>query len=345
MLIRPLGVLFAAIVVALTLAPLVEWLARWVPRLVAVLMVYFSLILILVAFGLVLIPPVFVQISSIVENFPEHYRDVQLWFARTLGMNVRDDMDQLATFAGPAADYLLTLPMMIVSVGAEFVVGFFVSLYWLHTMPRMKAFTLSLFPPHQQGNVESVLDRIGDRMGGYMRGVLITGVAVGVAVYVGLMILGVQYALLLALLAFLGEFFPNVGPILAGIPAVTIAFFDSPTLALIVLIYYVIVQQVESYILVPVIMSQTQAHIPPLVTTFAVFTGFLAGGVLWAILAIPLSGAILTIVTDVIAPAIRKRTGGHETQVDSFESPELDSAEAKPSREGDSVPSRNTARG
>jgi predicted PurR-regulated permease PerM len=345
LLIRPLGVLFAAVVVALTLAPIVEWLGRWVPRLVAVLMVYFALVVVLVGFGLVLIPPVFVQISSLVENFPDHYRDLQLWMARTLGMNVRDDMEQLATFAGPAADYLLTLPMIVVGMGAEFVVGFFVSLYWLHTMPRMKAFTLSLFPPHRKDDVESVLDRIGDRMGGYMRGVLITGVAVGVAVYIGLTILGVQYALLLALLAFLGEFFPNVGPILAGIPAVTIAFFDSPTLALIVLILYVIVQQVESYILVPVIMSRTQAHIPPLVTTFAVFTGFLVGGVLWAILAIPLSGAILTIVTDVVAPAIRERTGGHEAQVGEYESPALDSAKADRDEDKDRAPSRKTAQG
>jgi putative heme transporter len=333
MLIRPLGVLFAAIVVALTLAPVVEWLERWIPRLVGVLLVYFSLVLILVGFGLVMIPPVAVQVGSIVENFPEHYRDVQLWLARNLGMNVRDDMEQLATFAEPAADYLLMLPVAVVGVGAELVVGFFVSLYWLHTMPRIKAFTLSLFPPHRQGNVDQVLNRIGDRMGGYMRGVVITGLAVGVAVFIGMTILGVQFALLLALLAFLGEFFPNVGPILAGAPAVTIAFFDSPTLALIVLIYYVIIQQIESYILVPLIMSQTQAHIPPLMTTFAVFTGFLVGGVLWAILAIPLAGAILTLVTDVIAPAVRERTGGHDPDVDPHESPELDSAEAAPGAE------------
>jgi putative heme transporter len=333
LLIRPLGVLFAAVVVALTLAPVVEWLERWIPRLAAVLLVYLGLVLVLIGFGLVLVPPVFVQVASIIENFPDHYRDIQLWLAREMGMNVRDDMEQLATFAGPAADYLLTVPMMVVGVGAEFIVGFFVSLYWLHSLPRMKAFSLSLFPPHQQGEVDRVMQRVGERMGGYMRGVVLTGVAVGVAVFIGLSILGVQYALLLALLAFLGEFFPNVGPILAGVPAVTIAFFESPGLALAVLIFYIVVQQVESYILVPVIMMRTQAHIPPLVTTFAVFTGFMAGGVLWAILAIPLSGAILTLSTDVIAPAVRKRTGGQEPEIDSYHSPELDSADAEGAHE------------
>jgi putative heme transporter len=316
LLIRPLGVLFAAVVVALTLAPIVDFLERWVPRLVAVLAVYAGLFLVVVGFALIIVPPVGTQIFSIVQNFPEHYRDFQFWMAIELGIDVGDDMEQLASVAGSAADYLFMLPAMIIGTGAELVVGFFVSLYWLHSMPRMKTFGLSLFPPAKQKSVERVMQRVGERMGGYMRGVVITGVAVGTAVFIGLTILGVKYALLLALLAFLGEFFPNVGPILAGIPAVTIAFLESPGLAVIVLVFYVVIQQLESYVLVPLIMMRTQAHIPPLVTTFAVFTGFMVGGVLWAILAIPLSGAILTFSTDVIAPAIRRQTGARDPDED-----------------------------
>ncbi|TVR70754.1 MAG: AI-2E family transporter [Sphaerobacteraceae bacterium] len=310
LMIRPLGVLFAAIVVALTLAPIVDWLERFLPRLAAVLSVYFALILILVGFGFVLVPPVVTQAMSLVDNFPEHYENVQLWLAREAGMDVENDMEELASFAAPLADQILTVPMMVVTTGAEFLVGFFVSLYWLHSMPRSKAWVLSLFPPHRKDSADRIMQRVSGRMGGYMRGVVFTGVVVGTAVFVGLTILGLEYALLLALLAFLGEFFPNVGPILAGFPAVAIAFFESPGLAVVVLIFYLVIQQLESYILVPMVMMNTQAHIPPLVTTFAVFSGFFVGGVLWAILAIPLSGAILTLATDVIAPAIRERTGG-----------------------------------
>jgi predicted PurR-regulated permease PerM len=262
------------------------------------------------------VPPLVTQLFSLFQNFPEHYQDAQFWLATELGMEVGDDMEQLATFAGTAAEYVFMLPAMVIATGAELIVGFFVSLYWLHTMPRMRTFGLSLFPPAQQTQVDKVMRRVGDRMGGYMRGVVITGVAVGVAVFIGLTLLGIQYALLLALLAFLGEFFPNVGPILAGIPAVLIAFFESPGLALAVLAFYIVVQQIESYILVPVIMMRTQAHIPPLVTTFAVFTGFMVGGVLWAILAIPLAGAILTLSTDVFAPAIRQKTGARHPDAD-----------------------------
>jgi putative heme transporter len=331
--VRPLGVLFAAIVVALTLAPLVDLLERRMPRFAAVMAVYAALILILIGIGFVILSPLVAQAGMLVEKFPEYYRDVQIWLAREMGMTVRNDMDQIAMFAGAAADYLVALPAMILSTGAELIVGFFVSLYWLYSMPRLKAFGLSLFPLEKRTSVDSVMGRIGDRMGGYMRGVIITGVAVGAAVYIGLSLLGIQYALLLALLAFLGEFFPNVGPILAGIPAVLIAFLDSPGMAVAVLVFYIVVQQIESYILVPLIMMRTQAHIPPLVTTFAVFTGFMVGGVLWAILAIPLAGAILTIVTDVVAPAIRARTGAPEPEPES-EPGHADPAEASPALEG-----------
>jgi predicted PurR-regulated permease PerM len=96
--------------------------------------------------------------------------------------------------------------------------------------------------------------------------------------------------------------------VLAAIPAVFVAVFDSFGLALVVIAFYIVIQQLESYILMPLIM-RGQTEIPPLVTTFAVFTGFLVGGVLWAILAIPISGALLTLATDVAAPAIRRRTG------------------------------------
>jgi predicted PurR-regulated permease PerM len=342
LLIRPLGILFASIVVAITLAPIVEWLERWMSRLVAVLLIYFGLVLVLAGFGFVLIPPVVSQTSTLVQNLPDHYRDAQVWLAREMGVNVRNDVDQLTTFAEPAANYLLGVPGLIIATGVEFLVAFFVSLYWLHSMPRMKAFAISLFPPDRQARADEVMHRVAERMGGYMRGVILAGAVVGVAVYIGLTILGVQYALLLALLAFLGEFFPNVGPVLAGIPAVLVALYDSPSLAIIVIVFYIVIQQIESYILMPFIMMRSLAHIPPLVTTFAVFTGFMVGGVLWAILAIPLSGALLTLSTEVFAPAIRRMTGSEP--VDSeFEPHEIRRETIRPRRSQRPTPAPDTS--
>jgi predicted PurR-regulated permease PerM len=71
-----------------------------------------------------------------------------------------------------------------------------------------------------------------------------------------------------------------------------------------------------------------QAHVPPLVATLAVFTGFVVGGVLWALLAIPVAGAAMVLVTDVIAPSIRRRSGSESLVV----APALAGAEARHAR-------------
>jgi predicted PurR-regulated permease PerM len=317
LLIRPLGVLLAGIIIALTLAPLADYLERHMPRFAGILLLYLVLFAAVGVAAWIILSPLVAEVASLVENFPQYYGDAQRWFARELGLNVRQDMDSLAPIAGPLGNALVTFPLLIASGGIELLVALVVSLYWLHSMPRLKAFFVSLFPPQRQDRVSEVLHRISIRMGGYMRGVILAGAVVAAAVFLGLTILGVRYALVLALLAFLGEFFPNVGPILAGIPAVAIALMDSPGLALMVIIYYIIIQQLESYVLMPIIMAHGDVEIPPLMTTFAVFTGFFVGGVLWAILAIPISGAILTLTHEVIAPAIRARHGEAGEQVTS----------------------------
>jgi predicted PurR-regulated permease PerM len=322
MMIRPLGILLAGIVVAMTLAPLADLLERWLPRLLAVVSIYLVALLVLVGLGFILIPPLVDQASSFVDVLPDRAEDARAWVEEQTGITFEDNMEHLTGYLEPAAGALVAIPTLIVETILEIFIGLFISLYWLHSMPRLKAFCVSLFPPDQQHEASEVLARIGQRMGGYMRGVAITGVVIGTVVFIGLTILGVQFALFLAILSFFGEFFPNVGPVLAAIPAVFVAMFDSFGLALVVIAFYVVIQQLESYILMPVIM-RGQTKIPPLVTTFAVFTGFVVGGVLWAILAIPISGALLTLTTDVAAPAIRRRTGAtatHNRQSSRFDS-------------------------
>jgi predicted PurR-regulated permease PerM len=112
----------------------------------------------------------------------------------------------------------------------------------------------------------------------------------------------------LALLAGIGAIVPIVGPILATIPIVGIALLTSPTTALAALIFWVVLQQIETYAIMPNIMSK-QADIPPLLVLLAVFAGGGIGGILGALIAIPLSGALRVFILRVIAPGIRRWTG------------------------------------
>jgi len=149
---------------------------------------------------------------------------------------------------------------------------------------------------------------MGQTMGGYVRATGINGVIIGAMTYVGLLVIGVEYTLVLAVLAGLGEFLPVVGPIFAAIPAIAIALIESPQQAIVVTIFYIALQQLESNLLVPFIMRQ-QADVPPLLSLFALLAGSALGGLLGAIVAIPLAGALRVLVVRVLAPAEREWSG------------------------------------
>ena len=100
---------------------------------------------------------------------------------------------------------------------------------------------------------------------------------------------------------------PVVGPILAAAPAILIALLESPTLALMVLGFYVALQLIEGYVLFPLVVG-SQSEIPPLLIIVGLVAGGAVGGALGALVAIPLAGALRVVVVRGVAPAIRRRT-------------------------------------
>jgi len=117
--------------------------------------------------------------------------------------------------------------------------------------------------------------------------------------FVGLWILGVKYALILALIAGITEFIPYLGPILGAIPAVFLAFTQSPILALFTAILFFIVQQLENNLLVPKIMEKA-VGLNPIVSIVALMIGFSIDGVVGALLSIPIATAATVIIEDLL---------------------------------------------
>jgi predicted PurR-regulated permease PerM len=126
--------------------------------------------------------------------------------------------------------------------------------------------------------------------------------------FIGLTIFGIPFALALALFAGLMEFIPVIGPTLAAIPMVALALAESPTRALIVLAFVLAMQQFESNVIMPnVVRSQTE--VSPLLALLSLFAGVSLGGLLGALVAIPLAAAARVFFVQVIAPGIRRWTG------------------------------------
>lgn len=313
---RPLALLVAAIIMANALEPVVDFLMRWMRRSFAIAAIYVSLFAALAVAGAVVLPNVVSQVREVVQNLPamiESGRQLaEQWVPLTGGLGASILQPSGTDSSGSSGSSSLTsLPLAIVSSAFEFVLVVFLSLYWLLAMPTLRAFFISLLPPEDTHQTRSVLEEIGQTMGGYLRGVLIEALLITVIVFIGLWLIGVQYPLALAALAGIGEFLPYVGPLMAAAPAVLLALLESPTQAVVVVGFYVVLQLVEGYVLFPIVVGN-QSEIPPLLIILGLLAGGAVGGVLGALVAIPVAGALRIVVLRVIAPEIRRRTGGIE---------------------------------
>ncbi|MCC6178163.1 MAG: AI-2E family transporter [Chloroflexi bacterium] len=321
-----LGLLLAAIVLADAIAPLVSVLERFVPRTLAILLVYLCGI---VAVGLIawlIVPTIIAEGVSLLANVPR-------WIARAesllnhlsqwQGAALQPILEHLQTNVSGLTGLLFSLPLTIVSSTVDIVFLIVTSIYWSLTSPALRRFILSLFAPEQQGTADTVLREMGQNMGGYVRGILIDGLAIGVASYIGMLAIGLDFPLVLGIIAGLGEMVPLVGATVGAIPSVIVAFLKSPMTALIVIAFYVVLQQAENHLLVPNVMSR-EADIPPVLAIIALLAGAALGGLLGALIAIPAAGALQVLVLRVLAPAIRNWTGAQAPCTPAGDAPGAD---------------------
>ncbi len=303
-----LALVLASIVIAAALSPFVGWLDRRLPRGLAVALVYLALFLLVGLAGWFLLPRLIGQALMLINALPQLFEGVR-------GVVERFDLGgttnlagfiqaRLRQFLGP----LTTLPLTLATYITEIILIVSMSAYWLLAAPAVDRFFVSLFPARHRRRIDTLTDEMGATMGGYVRGVVIDAAIIGALVFAGLWVIGVEYTLVLAVFAGLTEVVPIIGPIVGAVPAIGIALLDSPTQALTVLAFFVVVQEVESNLVTPFVM-RSQTDITPVLTLLALLVGGAIGGIFWALVAIPAAGALRVIVLHLVAPAIRRWTG------------------------------------
>ncbi|HUP63527.1 MAG TPA: AI-2E family transporter [Thermoanaerobaculia bacterium] len=154
---------------------------------------------------------------------------------------------------------------------------------------------MHLFPHRHRRRAGEVLSEIARILQRWMAAQLVSMAVIGVVTTIVLMILRVKGAVALGVLAGLSEFIPVFGPLLSAVPALGSAFFDSPQKALYVLIAYIAIQQFESNIVMPIVMKKG-IDVPPIVTILAGSVMAILFGFLGLLVAVPLAGAIMTVV-------------------------------------------------
>ncbi len=300
-----------AIIVSAGLSPLVEWLrGKGVPRPASVLLIYLSFLLALAGLGVVIAPLVAQEVQNLIAQAPV-YGDTalrslqgfqrQFPFLPPLDKAAADQLrnlgNQLGTLTTQAAR-LIGLALSIVSGVLAAILTLLITFYLLVDGWRIRNFTLSFVPADQRERARNITDRIGHRMGGWLLGQVTLSASIGLASYIGLTILGVNNSVLLAVIAAVGEVVPLIGPIISAIPAVIIAFTQSPVKALLVIALYIVIQQLENNILAPRIMSRA-VKLHPLAVVLAILIGGQLLGIVGALVAVPTTTALAVILNEV----------------------------------------------
>src|SRR3989338_9209092 len=282
---------------------LVEWLYRRAkfPRGLSVIMVYLVFIGIFAMIFYFLIPPIISEFSQLAGRFESVKDDLT---ARSSGaaqvldqLGITKSLSQLGQSFSKFSSGVFQAAGGVFSGVVEVIEVLATTFYLISSENGMKNFIKSLVPFKHQPYAVGLMDKVQKKISYWLLGQLILSTFIFALTYIGLSALGVKYALALALLAGLLEIVPYLGPILSAIPAIFVAFVQSPTLALFVLILYIVIQQTENYILVPKIMGRTVVA-NPVVILIAVLVGFKIAGIIGMLLAVPVVSALMVFMGD-----------------------------------------------
>ncbi len=300
----------AIFVVALLLSALIDPFADWfakrrIPRGLSVLIVY-TILLSIVSVILILFTPIVAKQSvQLISNVQEYYGDLSESFgylpafsdAGTFGQNLQTSLESFQQGISSSFGYIFSTVKGFLGSIAAFLIILVLTFYLVVEGDKVRTYFKNLAPVEYQPYISQLLEKMQNKIGAWLRGQLLLGLVVGVMVYIGLTLLGIKYALLLALIAGLFEIVPYIGPIMALIPALIIGFAQAPIDGVAVLVLYTLVQQVENNVLVPKIMQKVTG-LNPIISIAALLIGIKVAGLVGAILSIPLATMLAVVLDD-----------------------------------------------
>jgi predicted PurR-regulated permease PerM len=267
--------------------------------------IYGTVIGLIVALGAAVIPPMARQSREFWKRLPEYMDQAQQrlasWGLISPEASFKDLLQQAPAGSG---DFVT----MIISTLWGFVGGIFgvvsmllLTFYILVESQSIFNVFVRLFAPEKRQQVYAVSALAAEKISAWLGGQLLLGLIIGGLTAVGFAFMGVPYFFVLAVIAGVGEMIPMVGPLLAAIPAVLVALTVSPTLALGVALYSLVLQLLENNVLVPKVMGET-VGLSAVTVIVSLFIGSELLGFVGALLAVP-TAAIIQVLFEEVYPA------------------------------------------
>jgi predicted PurR-regulated permease PerM len=297
-----------ALFLALALDPLVNLIQRRMrlKRAPAIVVAYILLLLASAAVGWSFVPKLTDEVNGFARALPGYIHDVthgrgRLGFLETKYHVVEKVREQVnkggASRLLGLSGTVLTITKSVITVITATVTIVFLTFFMLLEGSAWAERGYALFPEHAQARVRRVGHDIYRTVGGYVTGNILISVIAGSAAGIVLLIMGVPYAVALGLVVAIFDLIPLAGATIAGIIVVTVAFLHSVPAGVVAAVFIIVYQQVENHFLQPVVYGRT-VRLSPLVVLIAVLVGAELSGVVGALAAIPVAGAVQVVVRD-----------------------------------------------
>lgn len=284
-------ILFVAVILTSAFSPLVRLLTRLkIPKSLSIAIVYLMIIGAVSSLLAIIVPPFVEETRRLFLTLPP-YLD-QLLDSAAIDKSVIQS--QLSSISRNIFSITLSIFDNLLTIIFLLVLTFYLMLEREDVENRFAALFVG-----KEERVKKLLIQIEEKLGSWLRGQLFLSLVIGLLTYIGLLVLGVPYALPLAVVAGVLEVVPVIGPIISAIPSIAIALTISPVLSLGVAAMYFAIQQLENHLIVPQVMKRA-VGLNPLIVILAIAIGGRLLGIAGALLAVPLAVVIQIIATEII---------------------------------------------
>lgn len=304
--------LLVAVVLASTVEMPVRMMVRWgVPRAVAVISIFLSLLLLIAATVFVFLPPLADDLALFIKTLPSILESVRI-FGKDLGLkdlslalaDISRDISKgeilsiLKTSLFGTKGFFATTTVVIGSL-INLLLTFVLAFYLALEERGVQKFLQLIVPTNKEAYISDLWERAQKKIGLWIQGQLLLSLIVSILVYIPMLVLNIPYATLLAILAFVGELIPMVGLTLATIPALFLAWVHGGVSLLgIVSLIYFIIAQLENHVLYPKVMNK-MVGVPSVVVIIAIVVGAKLAGIWGVILAVPVASILMELADDV----------------------------------------------
>jgi predicted PurR-regulated permease PerM len=325
-------VVLLAVIIASAVEPGTQWfLRRRVPRILAVLFMYFVAVMILVMAFYFLFLPLLNQSAAFLSTLPGYLGELQVWnplqntqffasnsaiqgFSQTFSLSqiVENINTTVSNFSQGFFSTASTAFGGILSFLLVIVLSFYLSV----ESDGVSSFLRIITPAQSEKYILGLWKRSQHKIGLWMQGQIVLAIIIAMLVFLGLTLLRIDNALLLAVLAGMFEIIPLFGPILASIPAVTLALVtNGMSSALLIVGLYIIIHQFENQLIYPLVVRKI-VGVPPIISILALIVGYKLAGFVGLLISVPLATMLIEFLNDVeknkIAETERLRIAGEK---------------------------------